>query len=471
MTQPDPRPATGWADLFAEGRLPRFVLICLGVWLNAADALVASTIMPSVGADLGGHAYFGWATAAFLFGAIVAGASAGRLSELLGLRRATLLAGVAFVGGCLLAALAPDMFAFLGGRLLQGVGSGWLSGFAMVAIAMLFPERHLARVFAAVAGVWGVATLLGPLIGGLFAQAGQWRGVFWFFAAQGVLFCLAVPWLLSGTAPARSGARVPLRQLLVLTVGVGFIALANLTRTPLSTVATLAAGMLVLVGMLRLDARAPVRLLPHDAGSPRTAVGAGYLAMFALMAGSMGLTVYAPVLLQMLRGVSPLSAGYVVAAQAMSWTLAAFAVAGVSGATGERRCIRTGGMLVAAGALLLVFTLRDAPLAWVVASAVVMGAGFGLSSSLSNRRVLGLLHDDDRAIGASAFIAMRQTGGAVGAAVAGAAANAIGFGAAPGVATAQSAAVWVTATGVPFACVGAWAAWRLTRPTTRAAQV
>src|SRR5690606_2126389 len=49
LTQPEPRAAAGWADLFAEGRLPRFVLICLAVWLNAADALVASTIMPSVG--------------------------------------------------------------------------------------------------------------------------------------------------------------------------------------------------------------------------------------------------------------------------------------------------------------------------------------------------------------------------------------------------------------------------------------
>ena len=52
-----------WADLLADGRLPRFALICLGVWLNAADSLVTSTIMPSVGAQLGGYAYFSWATA------------------------------------------------------------------------------------------------------------------------------------------------------------------------------------------------------------------------------------------------------------------------------------------------------------------------------------------------------------------------------------------------------------------------
>ena len=84
---------TGWADLLADGRLPRFALICLGVWLNAADSLVTATIMPSVGAQLGGYAYFSWATAGYLVGAILAGASSGRISEMFGLRGPRRMAG------------------------------------------------------------------------------------------------------------------------------------------------------------------------------------------------------------------------------------------------------------------------------------------------------------------------------------------------------------------------------------------
>ena len=95
-----------WADLMAEGRLPRFALICLGVWLNAADSLVTATILPSVGADLGGYAYFSWATAGFFVGAILAGASSGRLSEIFGLRSATALAGVVMILGCVMSAAA-----------------------------------------------------------------------------------------------------------------------------------------------------------------------------------------------------------------------------------------------------------------------------------------------------------------------------------------------------------------------------
>src|SRR6185503_19915080 len=124
-----------WRDLLADGRLPRFALICLGVWLNAADSLVTSTIMPSMGRQLGGYEYFSWATAGYFVGAILAGASAGRLSEMFGLRRATTIAALIMAGGCVMSALAPGVGLFLAGPLIQGVGSGWISGFAMVAIA------------------------------------------------------------------------------------------------------------------------------------------------------------------------------------------------------------------------------------------------------------------------------------------------------------------------------------------------
>jgi MFS family permease len=115
---------SGWADVLADGRASRLALICLGVWLNAADSLVSATIMPTVAAQLGGYAYFSWATAGFLVGAILAGASAGRLSEKYGLRVAITFSGLVFTIGCVISAMAPDMVVFLLGRFVQGIGSG-----------------------------------------------------------------------------------------------------------------------------------------------------------------------------------------------------------------------------------------------------------------------------------------------------------------------------------------------------------
>jgi MFS family permease len=457
----------GWADLLAEDRLPRFALICLGVWLNAADSLVTSTIMPSVGRELGGLSYFSWATAGYLVGAILAGASAGRLSEIFGLRRATTLAGLIMVGGCVTSAAAPDVGVFLAGRLVQGLGSGWISGFAMVAIALLFPQRHLARVFASVSGVWGVATLIGPLIGGIFAEGGHWRDVFWFFAAQSLAFSAAAPFLLKGARQAGRGPGIPWAQLGVLGLGVAAIALADLARGAALSLGLVTAGLGLLALVLRIDRRARVRLLPHRAGDLATVCGAGYAAMFALTAASMGFAIYAPPILQTLAGLSPLWAGYVIGAESLAWTLAAFTVASATGAW-DARWVRIGALSVPAALALLAWAMPKPLLGWTVLGGALMGAAFGWSWSFMARRVLAALSDEDRAIGSSAITAVRQTGAAAGAAISGAAANLAGFSAGLTEAGAKASAFWIFVSVIPLGLAGVWAAFRLTGRAERA---
>lgn len=459
-------PAT-WADLLDEGRLPRFALICLGVWLNAADSLVTATIMPSVGRELGGYGYFSWATAGYLVGAILAGASAGRLSELFGLRRATTLAGLVMVGGCVLSALAPDVGLFLTGRLIQGLGSGWISGFAMVAVALLFPERHLARVFASVSGVWGVATLIGPLIGGIFAVGHHWREVFWLFAAQSLAFSAAAPFLLRGAKAAEGGPGVPWTQLGVLGLGVGAIAVADIVRGAAASIGLVGAGLALLGGVIWIDHRARVRLLPHRAGDLTTVCGAGYAAMFVLTAASMGFAIYIPPILQTLVGMSPLWAGYLIGAESLAWTVAAFAVAHQTGAW-DARWVRIGAVSVPVSLILLCWATPAAALVWVTVGGALLGAAFGWSWSFMSRRVLAALSDEDRAIGSSAITAVRQTGAAAGAAISGAAANLAGFSAGLTAASAKASAFWVFASVIPLGVLGVLAAFRLTGSAERA---
>src|SRR5580658_5538919 len=180
-----------WRDLVSPALAPRAALVVLGVWLNAADALVTATIMPSVARDLGGAAYYGWAVAFYLTGSILAGASTGQLSHRLGLRTAMIIAAAAYAAGYALSAGSPTIETFLLGRIVQGMGAGWLVGFCYVAIGVVFPEALWARMFGATAGVWGIASILGPFIGGAFAAASFWRGAFWMFAAQGALFAIA----------------------------------------------------------------------------------------------------------------------------------------------------------------------------------------------------------------------------------------------------------------------------------------
>ncbi|MBV9883467.1 MAG: MFS transporter, partial [Sphingomonadaceae bacterium] len=440
--------AVGWRELVAEGRAPALALVLLGVWVVAADALVTATILPSVGAALAGYAWFGWAGSAFMTGLVVAGASAGWLAERAGLRGAMVLAGLAFAAGCVLSAAAGSIFPFLIGRAVQGAAAGWVMGLVYVALATLFPGRHLPRVLALTTSVWGVATFFGPLLGGLFADAGAWRGVFWLFAGQAILFAAACWRLVPGGAAQAEAGRLPALPLLSLALGIAAIASAGIAASAAIAAALAALGLLLLLLAWRLDQARSPGLLPRRAADPAFPLGAAWLVYFATNAAAIGFSLYGPALLQRSAGLSALEAGYVVAIEAMAWTAASLSVAG-AGPVWRSRFILLGNVSIFVGMAGL--TLAAGRLWPTAIAAAFIGAGFGLSYSFISQRVIGAFDEAAKTRGSAAIGLVRNAGGAVGAALAGIAANAAGFGSGLSNANLATVAYAAFGIGVPFA--------------------
>jgi MFS family permease len=451
-----------WADLLSEGRAPVLGLVMLGCWVVAADSLVTATIMPSVGASLQGFAWFGWAASGFMTGLVVATASSSWLAERIGLRAAMMLAGAGFALGCAMSAAAPGIGLFLAGRVLQGCAAGWTIGLTYVALAILFPARHLPRVFALLTSIWGAATFVGPLLGGVFADAGAWRSVFWLFAGQGLLFALASYVLVPAHAAREGGTSFPKGAVLLLAIGIGALATASVAGSLPVAAAMAGGGAVLLVLSVAADRARPGGLIPRRAADPDFPLGSAYLTYFCMTAAGVAFALYAPALLQHRAGLGALEAGYLVAIEALAWSAAAISVSG-SGDAWRSRFIALGAAAILLGAIAIVPAMNAVNLVGIAAAGATLGAGFGLYSAFLSQRVMGAFDDAGRVRGSAAISAARNSGGALGAAIAAIAANAAGFGS--GLSDTNAALVGWGAFGssVPFALAGLLFALRVVR--------
>lgn len=446
----------GWRELLGAGRLGVVVLICLGPWLHAADALLITTMMPAIVDEIGGARLVAWNFALYEVGSIVAGAAGGLVAMRAGLRLPMAAAAGLFALGCAVAALAPAMPVLLAGRVAQGAGGGGLIALSYVAVGRLFPGPLMPRAMAALSLTWGASAFIGPLAGGVFVTWADWRAGFAFFGAQAAALALWI-WLGLRAVPRPDrveGARLPWRRLALLALAILAVAFAGIVTSTGWMAASLAAGLGALALFARMDGRAGAdRLWPRRAFDPRDGVGAAILMVLALNISTMGVATYGPILLERIHGTPPLVSGYLVALVSIAWTAAAVLAAGAA-ERHDPRIIAIGIVVVAGSVALSVHAVPQGPL-WLVGLAMLMeGAGYGMAWTFILRRGGRLVAAGDGERFAAALPTVGRLGYALGASFVGILANRAGFAEAAGAAEAQQVARAIFAGSLPVAALG-----------------
>jgi len=448
-----------WSAIRAGGPA-RTLVLCLGVWLHAADSLVAATAMPSAVREIGGAALIYWTVALYQLGSIVAGAATGLLVVRLGLCWAMSVASLIYASGCVVSALASTMELMLLGRLLQGLGGGGMMALAFVGVTQLFPEILWPQIIALISGVWGISALTGPLVGGVFASAGWWRGAFWSFAGQALVLLALMP-LLPGATAAHT-ERLPWRRLGLLSLGILAVLQAGMQVGVAATLALVGVSVLLLGLFLYQEARAAVRLLPRAVLDPRTGWGPGFVMILAMSTATVSFTIYGPYLMETLYGVSPLAGGFMLAAESVAWSLAAIVFAGAT-VRREPLLIRTGVLCITGGIVGFALVMPHGPVIWLLPWALLQGAGFGMCWAFVVRRLVARVDPTDRVRTSSAAPTLQMIGYALGAALAGMVANGLGLADSAGMAVVRVVGFWVFAGFLPLAGLGVWGGWRLAR--------
>jgi EmrB/QacA subfamily drug resistance transporter len=398
--------------------------VMLSVFLAAMESTVVATAMPRVVESLGGVQIYSWVFSGFLLTSTVTMPLWGRLSDLFG-RRPVYLGGLGlFLLGSALSGASQDMRQLIGFRMLQGLGAGSLMTLGMTTIGELFGLEQRARMQGYVSAMWGVASLLGPLLGGLLTDLGSWRWVFYVNLPFGAVAIA----LLAGTLPdvaARRRHAFDWTGVVLFTVGIAALLLGILEAgrvgvwTGPDVLVPLAIAVVALAAFVPVERRAREHHAVAEESERDDGLAAGVNGFLSGMA-MFGAISFVPLFLQHVGGMSATAAGFVLMPFVLGWVAMSIVSARLVLRIGYRAPVVAGMACLAASFLLLMRWAPGLTQAAAMRDALLGGIGMGLTFVPMLLSVQSVVARSDLGAATSLTQFLRTIGGAVGLSVMGA---------------------------------------------------
>lgn len=410
-------------------RGPLLLAMMLSTGLVAIDSTVLATAVPSIVKDLGDFHSFPWLFSIYLLASAVTVPVYAKLADTIG-RKPIMLWGIGlFLLGSILAGFAWDMPSLIVFRAVQGIGAGAVLPMAITMIGDIYTLEERARVQGYMASVWAIASVVGPTLGGVFAQFDLWRGIFFI----NVPLCLLAGWMIWSRFREnieRREHRIDYAGAALLTAAMSLLILGVLQGgtgwawDSLPSILVLTVGGALLVAFVLVERRAAEPVLPFWVMSRRLLLTTNLLG-FCVGATLIGLTEYVPTFLTVTTGTSPLIAGLALGALTFGWPVASTLSGRIYLRIGFRATTIIGASILVVGiAALAVSTLT--PSVWLVAAVCfVIGLGFGFTAVPSLVAAQSSVEWNERGVVTGTQMFFRSIGQALGAAALGAIANGV----------------------------------------------
>jgi MFS family permease len=383
------------------------VIVCI-----AFEFMAVATALPVAARQLGGLSLFPWALTGFLGAAMFANGVAGELCDRIGPRLPLAFGGGAFAAGLVLSGLSTSMPMLICGRVVQGIGAGFVIVAVYVVIGECYPEARRPRVMSLLSTAWVVPSVVGPFIAGGLTQYVSWRWAFLSIAPLVPIPLMMILPRISGTtgSDVRRSGRVALAA--GMAIGAAALQEAGLEAEHgrwLTAAGATVVGLLLVVGAAR-------RLFPT--GTLRLKRGLpSVIAFRGVMAGGFfGCEAYVPLMLVEHRGATPTLAGLSVAGTALGWSTGSWWQGRPSLGSPRWHLVRVGAAVTAVGVLItglaaIATSELTVPAEVAGVGLVIGGLGMGLSMSSNAVLLFDLSPVEDRGANSAAIQMSDSLGG------------------------------------------------------------
>jgi len=421
-----PAELSGQPEALPRGRIRLiFAALMLVLLLASLDQTIVSTALPTIVGDLGGIEHLSWVVTAYLLASTVTAPVYGKLGDLYGRKVVLQTAIVVFLIGSALCGTSQDMTQLIAFRALQGLGAGGLLVTTIAVVGDIIPPRDRGRYQGLFGAVFGVSTVIGPLLGGFFVDNLSWRWIFYVNLPIGIAAFVVIGVVFHAR---RTQGRPSIDYLGAVVLAGALTSIVLFTSLGGTTydwgsapiVAMMASGAVLLVAFPFVEARAAEPILPLALFRNRTfavASAIGFVVGLALF----GSITYLPLYLQVVKGQSPTHSGLQLTPLMAGLLVTSILSGAIISRTGRYRPFPIAGTAVMTVAVALLARLGvDSP-SWVAtADMVILGLGLGMVMQVLVLAVQNAVEHRYLGVATAGSTLFRQVGGSIGVAAFGA---------------------------------------------------
>jgi len=402
-----------------------FAALILVLLLAALDQTIVSTALPTIVGELGGVTHLSWVVTAYLLSSTIVGPLYGKFGDVHGRKIVLQVAVVIFLVGSALCGLAQTMLQLILFRGLQGLGGGGLIVITIAVIGDLVPPRERGRYQGVFGAVFGVATIIGPLLGGFFVDHLSWRWIFYINLPTGALALAVIAAVLNSPTMRRQHAIDYLGAVLLSIALTAIILFTSLGGTTLPWDSQVTRG-LIAIGFIGLIAFVAAEAWAHEPILPLSLFRNGTFAIASAVGLIVGLSMfgsitYLPIYLQVVKGESPTASGLQLMPMMLGMLMTSIASGRVISAWGHYKPFPIAGTAIMTIGLLMLSRLSVEQAVWQTSvDALVLGLGLGMVMQVLVLAAQNSVDFEHLGVATSGTTLFRSLGGALGVAIFGA---------------------------------------------------